>query len=108
MRGFGDINNFLKKAQELQEKFQKIQEELKQKTVEITVGGGAVKVVANGAKQIVKVEISKELIESGDIDMLQDLIVAGINEAINKSQEMLEEETKKITGGLGINFPGIF
>ncbi len=108
MRGFGDINNFIKKAQELQEKFQQIQEELKQKTVEATVGGGAVKVIANGAKQIIKIEISKELIESADVDMLQDLIVAGVNESLNKSQEMLEEETKKITGGLGLNFPGIF
>ncbi len=108
MRGLGDINNFIKKAQEFQEKFQQIQEELKQKTVETTVGGGAVKVIANGAKQIIKIEISKELIENADVDMLQDLIVAGVNEALNKSQEMLEEETKKITGGLGLNLPGIF
>lgn len=108
MKGFGDINNFIKKAQELQEKFIKIQEELKQKTVETTVGGGAIKVIANGAKQIIKIEISKELIEGGDIEMLQDLIIAGVNEALNKAQEMMEEETKKLTGGLGINLPGIF
>lgn len=107
MKGFGDINNLMKKAQELQERFLKVQDELKQKTVEATVGGGVVKVTVNGAKQILKIEISQELFESKDINMLQDLIVAGVNEALNKSQEMLDEETKKLTGGFGFNFPGM-
>jgi|DewCreStandDraft_4_1066084.scaffolds.fasta_scaffold51940_2 DNA-binding YbaB/EbfC family protein len=106
MFGLGDMGEILKKAGELQSKLKKIQKELKNKTVEGTSGGGLVVVVANGAKQILKVTIDKELINRGDIKMLQDLIVSATNDALNKAQEMIEEETKEITHGL--NLPGIF
>ncbi|MCX8092654.1 MAG: YbaB/EbfC family nucleoid-associated protein [Candidatus Goldbacteria bacterium] len=108
MRGFGDMQELMKKAKQMQEEFIKLQEELKQKTVESSAGGGAVTVVANGAKQIISIKINKEFIDVNDIEMLQDLIVAAVNEALNRAQEMAEEETKKLTGSIGINLPGMF
>ena len=108
MRGMGNFNELFKKAQKLQEEFLKLQDELRQKTVEATAGGGVVKVTANGAKEIVDIKIDKEIIASNDIEMLQDLIVAATNEALNKAQELANEESKKITGNLGINLPNIF
>lgn len=103
--GMGNMNDMLKKAQQMQEKFMKMQEELKTKTVEASAGGGAVTVTASGAKQIVDIKIDKELISSGDADMLRDLVLAAVNEALRKAQEMMDEESKKITGG--INLPGM-
>jgi DNA-binding YbaB/EbfC family protein len=108
MRGFGDMQEIMKKAKQMQEEILKLQEELKQKTVEASAGGGAITVVANGAKQIISVKINKDFIDINDIEMLQDLIVAAVNEALNRAQEMAEEETKKITGSIGMNLPGIF
>lgn len=108
MRGMGNMNEMMKQAQKMQEKFLKMQEELKGKTVEASAGGGAVTVTANGAKQITGIKIEKELIVSGDVDMIQDLVTAAVNEALTKAQEMTDTETKKITGGLGLNLPGMF
>jgi DNA-binding YbaB/EbfC family protein len=107
MKGMGNMNDMMKQAQRMQEKFLKMQEELKEKTVEASAGGGAVTVVANGAKQIISIKIEKELAASGDVDMLQDLVTAAVNEALAKAQEMTDSETKKITGSLGINLPGM-
>jgi len=108
MRGMGNMNEMFKKAQKMQEDFQRMQDELKEKTVEASAGGGAVTVTANGAKQVTGIKVDKELAESGDIEMLQDLVLAAVNEALNKAQEMADEETKKITGGLGLNLPNMF
>jgi DNA-binding YbaB/EbfC family protein len=108
MRGMGNMNEMMKQAQKMQEKFLKLQEELKDRTVEASSGGGAVTVTANGAKQVLSVKIEKDLISSGDTEMLQDLVTAAVNEALNKAQEMADAETKKITGGLGLNMPGMF
>lgn len=108
MKGMGNINEMMKQAQKMQEKFLKMQEELKDRTVEASSGGGAVSVTVNGAKQVLSIKIDKELASSGDIDMLQDLVAAAVNEALNKAREMTDEETKKLTGGLGMNLPGIF
>lgn len=102
----GNMNEMMKQAQKMQEKFLKLQEELKNRTVEASSGGGAVTVTANGAKQVLSVKIEKELAASGDIDMLQDLVAAAVNEALSKAQEMTDTETKKITGNLGL--PGMF
>jgi nucleoid-associated protein EbfC len=108
MKGMGNINEMMKQAQKMQEKFLKMQDELKDKTVEASAGGGVVSVTVNGAKQVLSIKIDKELAGSGDIDMLQDLVAAAVNEALAKAQEMTDEETKKLTGGLGMNLPGIF
>ncbi len=102
MKGMG---NMMKQAQQIQAKLAKMQEELVHKTVEASAGGGMVKVVANGKQQIVSIQIEKEVVDPQDVDMLQDLILAAINEALLKSQQMVSAEMSKITGGL--NIPGL-
>jgi DNA-binding YbaB/EbfC family protein len=102
MKGMG---NMLKQAQQLQSKMAKMQEELAQKTVEASAGGGMVKVVANGKQQIVSLEIEKEVVDPEDVDMLQDLILAAVNDALARAQEMVSSEMGKLTGGL--NIPGL-
>jgi DNA-binding YbaB/EbfC family protein len=108
MGNMGNMNDILKKAQKMQVEFAALQEELKKKEVEASSGGGAVTVRANGAKQVLSIKIDKELISSGDVDMLQDLVTAAVNEALSKAQETVDAESKKITGGMGLNMPGLF
>ena len=100
-----DMGNMMKQAQKLQTKMLKLQEELAEKTVETTAGGGMVKVVANGKQQIVSLQIEKEVVDPEDVEMLQDLILAAVNDALTKSQEMVSTEMSKLTGGL--NIPGL-
>ena len=102
MKGMGSM---MKQAQKLQSKMLKLQEELADKTVETTSEGGMVKVVANGRQQIVSIQIEEEVIDPEDVEMLQDLILAAINDALTKSQEMVSGEMSKLTGG--INIPGM-
>ena len=102
MKGMG---NMMKQAQQLQAKMLRLQEELAQKTVEASAGGGMVKVVANGRQQIISVEIEKEVVDPEDVDMLQDLVQAAVNDALTKSQDMVQAEMGKLTGGL--NIPGL-
>lgn len=102
MKGMG---NMLKQAQKLQSKMLKLQEELAEKTVETTAGGGMVKVVANGKQQLVSLQIEKEVVDPEDVEMLQDLILAAVNDALAKSQEMVSTEMGKLTGGM--NIPGL-
>jgi hypothetical protein len=100
------IGNILKQAQQMHAKISELQEEMANKTVEASAGGGMVSVVMNGKQQILSVRIDPEVVNREDIEMLQDLIAAAVNEAIRKAQEMMTEEMKKITGGLSI--PGLF
>jgi DNA-binding YbaB/EbfC family protein len=102
MKGMG---NLMKEAQKLQSKMLKLQEELAQKTVESTAGGGMIKVVANGRQQIVSIAIEKEVVDPDDVEMLQDLLLAAVNDALVKSQEMVSSEMSKLTGGM--NIPGM-
>ncbi|MFC1813867.1 YbaB/EbfC family nucleoid-associated protein [Thermodesulfobacteriota bacterium] len=102
MKGMG---NMMKQAQKLQAKMLRLQEEMAEKTVETTSGGGMVKVVTNGRQQVVSIEIEKEVIDPDDVEMLQDLILAAVNDAIVKSQEMVSDEMSKLTGGM--NIPGL-
>ena len=95
----------MKQAQKLQAKMMKLQEEMAEKTVESAAGGGMVKVVANGRQQIVSVSIEKEVVDPEDVDMLQDLVLAAVNDALAKSQEMVTTEMSKLTGGM--NIPGM-
>ncbi len=99
------LGNIFKQAQEMHAKIAQLQEEMANKTVEASAGGGMVNVVINGKQQILSVRIDPEVVNREDIDMLQDLIAAAMNEAIRKSQEMMTEEMKKVTGGLSI--PGL-
>ena len=102
MKGMGKM---MKQAQQLQSKMLKLQEEMADKTVETTSGGGMVKVVANGRQQLLSIQIEKEVVDPDDVEMLQDLVLAAINDALIKSQEMATEEMSKLTGGL--NIPGL-
>lgn len=102
MKGMGKM---LKQAQKLQSNMAKLQEEMAEKMVEATAGGGMVKVVANGRHQILSIQIEKEVVDPEDVEMLQDLIIAAVNEALEKSQEMVSAEMNKLTGGL--NIPGL-
>ncbi len=100
-----NMGNMLKQAQKLQSKIFKLQEEMADRTVETSVGGGMVKAVANGKQQLVSIKIDPEVVDPNDIQMLEDLIVAGANDALKKAQEMVSEEITKLTGGLSI--PGL-
>jgi DNA-binding YbaB/EbfC family protein len=100
------VNKFImRQAQELQAKLAKAQEELAQATVEASSGGGAVKVTVNGQQELQSVKISPEAINPDDAELLEDLVVAAINEAMTKSKELAAERLGKITGGLKI--PGL-
>jgi len=99
------MGNMLKQAQKLQAKIFKLQEEMAERTVETTVGGGMVKAVANGKQQLVSIKIEPEVVDPNDVQMLEDLVVAGVNDALKKAQEMVSEEMTKLTGGFKV--PGL-
>ena len=96
----------LRQIQELQAKMIKAQEELGKTNVEVTAGGGAIKIVINGQQQFQSISISTEVVNPEDVDFLQDLVLAACNEAVQKSQEMAAQNMSKLTGGLKI--PGLF
>lgn len=102
----GNMNNMIKQAQKMQEDMLKAQQELEQKTVEATAGGGAITVVVNGKKEMVSIKLSPEIVDNDDIETLEDLIMAAVNEANRKADEMMASSMSKITGGL--NIPGLF
>ncbi len=95
----------MKQAQKMQAKMMRMQEELEEKTVEAASGGGMVTAVVNGKHELISLKIEKEVVDPEDIEMLQDLVVAAVNEGVRKAQEMAQEEMSKITGGL--NIPGL-
>jgi DNA-binding YbaB/EbfC family protein len=94
-----------KQAQKLQEKMLKLQEEMAEKTVEASSGGGMVRATANGRQQLTSIQIDKEVVDPEDVEMLQDLIIAAVNDALSRSQEMMSAEMSKLTGGM--NIPGL-
>lgn len=98
--------SILRQAQQLQVKLAKAQEELGKLTVEASSGGGAVKVVLDGHQKVQSVKISPEVIEAGDVELLEDLVMTAVNEAINRSQELVAKYLSNLTGG--INIPGLF
>lgn len=105
--GGGNMNNLMKQAQKMQKDMEKAQQELEGKTVEVSVGGGAINIVATGKKEIKEIIIKPEVVDPDDVEMLQDLILSGVNEALRKAEEMANSEMGKITGGLG-KMPGLF
>jgi len=101
------MNKFvLRQAQDLQAKLMKAQQELAEMTTEVSSGGGAIKIVIDGQQRIRSVTISPEVINAEDVEMLQDLVVAAVNEAIQKSQELAASHLSSLTGGLKL--PGMF
>lgn len=105
MKNMGNMGAMMKQAQKLQKKMLKMQEELKTKTVEATAGGGMVTVIANGSQKIESIAIEKEVVDPEDVEMLEDLVLAAVNDALNKSQEMVSSHMNKLTGGM--NIPGL-
>ena len=103
--GIGNIGNIMKQAQAMQERLAKLQAEATTKTVQASSGGGMITVVANGGMEVVSIRIDPEVLRSNDAEMLQDLVVAAVNEALRKAREMVAEEMKGVTGGLQI--PGL-
>ena len=100
-KGFGPLLN---QAKKMQENFQKLQQEMESKTVEAQSGGGMVTCVVNGKQEVVSITISNDVWEERDKEMLEDLIVAALNEGLEKSKEMWKEELAKITGGMQLPF----
>lgn len=98
--------NLMKEAQKMQARMAKIQEDLKAKTVEAQSGGGMVQVVCNGQQEILRITIDPELLQENDVEMLQDLILAAVNEALHQSKTLAQKELAQITGGMSI--PGLF
>lgn len=96
----------MKQAQQLQQRMMKLQEELETETVEATVGGGVVKVVVSGKMKVESIEIDPDVVSPDDVDMLQDLVLAAVNEGMEKAQEMASSKMGAITGGM--NIPGLF
>jgi hypothetical protein len=100
------LGNIMKQAQLMQQKMTRLQEELGERQVEATAGGGMVHAVVNGKQQLLSLKIEKSVVDPEDVEMLQDLVLAAVNEAIKKSQDMMQSEMGKITGGM--NIPGLF
>ncbi|MDY0163761.1 YbaB/EbfC family nucleoid-associated protein [Desulfobotulus sp.] len=107
MKGMGgNMGQMMKQAQKLQQQMAKMQAEMADKTVEASAGGGMVRVTANGQQQILSIRIEKEVVDPEDVEMLQDLLLAAVNDALQKSQEMMSSAMGQLTGGMKI--PGLF
>ena len=102
----GNMNQLLKQAQKMQTDMQKMQEELESKELETSVGGGAVTVKVNGKKELIDIQIKPEVVDPDDIEMLQDLVLSAVNEALRSVDDMQSSQMNKVTGGM--NIPGLF
>jgi len=105
MKGMPNMGQLMKQAQQFQAKMAKVQEELGDKTVEVSSGGGMVTVVANGKQEVLSIDIDKEVINPDDHEMLQDLIIAAVNDALSRAKNMMNEEMGQLTKGM--NIPGL-
>ncbi len=102
MGNMGNMAGMMKKVQKLQADMAKLQEELKKKTVDVSAGGGAVKIVTNGEKQVESLQLDPAAVDPEDVEMLQDLILTAVNEAVKKIDDMMASEMGKLTGGLNL------
>lgn len=101
-----DFGGLAKQAMEMQKKMAEMQEKVAQRIVDGIAGGGMVKAQVNGKQELLSIKVDKEVIDPDDPEMLEDLVIAAVNQALKKSQEMVQEEMSKVTGGL--NIPGLF
>ena len=101
-----NMNKMMKQAKKMQKKMEDMQDELKEETVEASAGGGVVKVVVNGKQEVVDISIDEDAVDPEDVEMLEDLILAAVNEGMRKVQDMINDEMGKLTGGM--NIPGMF
>jgi DNA-binding YbaB/EbfC family protein len=102
----GGLGNIMKQAQRMQAEMERIQAEMEKKTVEAQAGGGVVKAVATGGQEVVSITINPEVVDPDDVDMLEDLVLAAVNEALRQAREMVTSEMQKLAGGMQI--PGLF
>ncbi|MDR2648300.1 MAG: YbaB/EbfC family nucleoid-associated protein [Clostridiales bacterium] len=104
MHNFGDMNmnSIVKQAKQMQKQMEEMQAALEEKTLDVTAGGGAVKVVINGKKQIKELTLSRDIVDPDDIDMLQDLVISAVNEAIRQMDERVNGEMSRLTEGMGL------
>jgi nucleoid-associated protein EbfC len=100
-----NLNKLMKQAQEMQEQVAKTQAELEAKTVEVNAGGGKVKVVANGAGDVISIKIDREIVDPEDVEFLEEVVLSGVKGAIEQGKALAQSEMTKITGGLGM--PGL-
>jgi DNA-binding YbaB/EbfC family protein len=110
MGGRRNVNKMMQQVQKMQEEMQRAQEELARETVTASAGGGAVKATVTGNLELVDLQIDPEVLDPGDVEMLQDMVLAAVNEALTSSQEMASKRLGGITGGLGdmgLNMPGL-
>ncbi len=103
-----NLGNLMRQAQKMQEKMAEMQKELAGKTCEASSGGGMVTATVNGGQELVSLKIDPSVVDPNDIDMLQDLVTAAVNEGMRRSKQMVSEEMSKLTAGLGMNIPGLF
>lgn len=104
MPGGMNMNSLIKQAQKMQADMQKQQEELEAKEIETSVGGGAVVVKMNGKKELVDIQIKQEVVDPDDVEMLQDLVLSAVNQAINEVDELQKSQMSKLTGGMNLPF----
>jgi DNA-binding YbaB/EbfC family protein len=108
MNRIPNMGNIMKQAQQFQNRMAKLQQELGQKTIEATSGGGMVTVVVNGQQEVLSIKIDPEVVDPEDIDMLQDLVLAAVNDGLARAKKMVNDEMSKLTGGLNLpNIPGL-
>jgi DNA-binding YbaB/EbfC family protein len=100
-----NLNKLMKQAQKMQAQMAKTQAELEDKTVEVAAGGGKVKVIANGAGDVVSIKIDKEIVDPNDVEFLEEVVLTGVKQAIEQGKALAQSEMTKITGGLGL--PGL-
>lgn len=104
--GMGNMGGMMKQVQKMQKQMEEMQQQLEETEVEASVGGGAVAAKANGKKEILSITIDESVVDPEDVEMLQDLVLAAVNQVLRTAENMMTEEMKKITGGM--NIPGLF
>ena len=105
MLGRGGMGNIMKQAQMMQKRMAQLQQELEERRIEATAGGGMVTAVVSGKQQLISLTIDPQAVDPNDVEMLQDLVVAAVSEALKQSHKLAQEEMGKITGGM--NIPGL-
>ena len=97
-----NLNKLMKQAQKMQEQMARTQAELEDKTVEVSAGGGKVKVIANGAGEVISIKIDKAIVDPNDVEFLEEIILSGVKQAIEQGKTLAQSEMAKVTGGLGL------
>ncbi|PYK37674.1 MAG: nucleoid-associated protein [Verrucomicrobia bacterium] len=97
-----NLNKLMKQAQKMQEQMARTQAELEEKTVEVSAGGGKVKVIANGAGEVISIKIDKAILDPNDVEFLEEVVLSGVKQAIEQGKALAQSEMSKITGGLGL------